>query len=31
MFIGASRGGTAPNSGECGDISWITPGTILPY
>ena len=31
MFIGASKGGTAPNSGACGNmnLSGITPGTIL--
>jgi hypothetical protein len=33
MFVGASTGGTAPNSGQCGNIDWsgITPGTIMPY
>lgn len=33
MFIGASRGGTAPNSGQCDNIGWsgMTPGTILPF
>lgn len=33
MIIGASKGGTAPNSGECADMgfSGMTPGTILPY
>ena len=32
MFIGASKGGTAPNSGQCGkvDFSGIKPGTIMP-
>jgi hypothetical protein len=31
MFIGASTGGTAPNSGNCGNwsLSGISPGTIL--
>jgi len=34
MFIGSSKGGTAPNSGECGQnigFAGITPGTILPF
>ena len=33
MFIGSSTGGTAPSSGNCGDIVWsgITPGTILAF
>lgn len=33
MFVGASTGGTAPNSGQCANIDWsaITPGTIMPY
>jgi hypothetical protein len=31
MFIGASKGGTAPNSGDCADMGAppIQPGTIL--
>jgi hypothetical protein len=33
MVIGVSKGGTAPNSGDCGgvDFSHLTPGMILPY
>jgi len=33
MFIGSSKGGTAPNSGACSKMSpsGIQPGTILPY
>lgn len=32
MIIGVSKGGTAPNSGDCGgmDFSHFTPGMILP-
>jgi hypothetical protein len=32
MIIGVSKGGTAPNSGDCGgmDFSHLTPGMILP-
>jgi len=32
MFIGASKGGTAPNSGDCAKMASppIQPGTILP-
>ena len=32
MFIGASKGGTAPNSGQCGNMNFsgIKPGTIMP-
>jgi hypothetical protein len=32
MFIGASKGGTAPNSGDCANMGSppIQPGTILP-
>ncbi|MBN1142114.1 MAG: hypothetical protein JXB25_10045 [Deltaproteobacteria bacterium] len=31
MFIGASTGGTAPNSGPCGNMCpSLAPGTILP-
>ena len=32
MFIGISKGGTAPNSGVCGQMNAsLEPGTILPY
>ena len=33
MIIGVSKGGTAPNSADCGgmDFSHLTPGMILPY
>lgn len=33
MIIGVSKGGTAPNSTDCGgmDFSHLTPGMILPY
>lgn len=33
MFIGLTKGGTAPNSGDCGQMntSSIEPGTIMSY
>jgi hypothetical protein len=33
MFIGASKGGTAPNSGSCGsmNLSGIPPGSIMSH
>jgi hypothetical protein len=33
MFIGSSKGGTAPNSGVCGkmNLSGIPPGTIISH